>query len=268
MESIKTILLPVELTLPETFEDENSFVSLDSSTPSSIYTDSEPEPQDHHEEKENVEEKMKGPASPAASSITSLRDRRSRRLTARYAEALKEKESTASASTTANRRRPRNGSESIATLRSLASPTVTISTVGEEDEEDQPRPSKRQKLAESPEKPVIVEGKRKPKANVCSNRPHSLCFLYFCLECDLFTFQAKYLQGDFITLDSTGKWESGGVAYVDVDDVKSDVSFESAQIRKQNRRQSALQPQPTAGRSGPRVKMVNRKPRKFAFAQL
>ncbi|KAM3174180.1 hypothetical protein ACTXT7_011057 [Hymenolepis weldensis] len=236
MESTETIPLPVELTLPETFEDENSFVSFDSSTPSSIYTDSEPEPQDRHEEKENVEEKLKGSASPAASSITSLRDRRSRRLTARYAEALKEKESTATTSTTANRRRPRNGSESIATLRSLASPTVTISTFGEEDEEDQPRPSKRQKLTESPEKPVIVEGKRKPKAN------------------------AKYLQGDFITLDSTGKWESGGVAFVDVDDVKSDVSFESAQIRKQNRRQSAQQPQPTVGRSGPRVKMVNRKP--------
>ncbi|VDN98410.1 unnamed protein product [Rodentolepis nana] len=235
VESTGTIPLVAELTFPETFKEvESSFISHDSSTPSSIHAVSESEPEDQHEEKENVEEKLKESASPSASS--SLRDRRSRRLTARYVEALKEKESAATASTTTKRRRPRDGSESIGTLRSLASPTATISTVEEEDEENHSRPSKRQKLVESPEKPAIVEGKRKPKAN------------------------AKYLQGDFVTLDSTGKWESGGVSYADGDDVKSDLSLESGQNRKQNRRQSAQQPQSVAGRSGPRVKLVNRKP--------
>lgn len=67
------------------------------------------------------------------------------------------------------------------------------------------------------------------------------------------------LLGDFATLGPQGKWESGGVVYSNLDDVRSDISSVSAQIRSQNRRQQTVL---QTGRSGPRVKMVNRRPRK------
>lgn len=105
-------------------------------------------------------------AEPASSSLqASLRDRRSRRLTAKYAEALEEQ---------MRRRRQRENDSGT-----LGSPTVALS-VGEEDEENQNRLEerpfqigrdsqtvkslKRPRPGNSPDK--IIEGKRKPKANV------------------------------------------------------------------------------------------------------
>ncbi|KAM7537528.1 hypothetical protein Aperf_G00000071186 [Anoplocephala perfoliata] len=230
LENVGTSLLLLDnLTVPAVDEAQSTFTIDESSDASSL--DSGSESESEHEEKENVvdnaTEASNAPVSPKEEvGSAGLRDRRSRRLTTRYAEALKAQ--------TTKRRRPRDDSESAGgTLRSLSSPAVTNSTIGEEDEENQSghsRPHKRQRMAESPEK--IIEGKRKPKANV-------------------------RFQGDFAVLGPLGKWESGGVVYPSLDDVRSDISSASAQNRRQIRRQQTA---PQTGRSGPRVKMVNRKP--------
>lgn len=155
-------LLLEDLTIPVVDEAQSTFIA-DESSASSLYSGSESESE--HEEKENevdnATEASNAPQLPKEEvGSAGLRDRRSRRLTARYAEALKTQ--------TTKRRRPKDDSESAGgTLRSLSSPAVTNSTIGEEDEENPSRysrPPKRLKMAESPE---IIEGKRKPKANVC-----------------------------------------------------------------------------------------------------
>ena len=83
----------------------------------------------------------------SSSSPTVLRDRKSRRLTQRYAEALEEQT-----------RRRRQRESDIIEIRESPNP--------EEESEDRPisHPSKRQKIVHPPIE--IVEGKRKPKANV------------------------------------------------------------------------------------------------------
>ncbi|KAL5972073.1 Histone-lysine N-methyltransferase trithorax [Taenia solium] len=236
----ESVPIPGVLAFPEPSNKQNSLVddSTSSCASSSLRVLSESD-SDQERVQESAKplttEKLSSGAEPGSSSLqTALRDRRSRRLTAKYAEALEEQ---------MRRRRQRENDSGT-----LGSPTVTLS-IGEEDEENQNRLEerslqmgrdlesvkslKRSRPSGSPDN--IIEGKRKPKANL-------------------------RLQGDYATLGPQGKWESGGKVYSQLEDAQSDISSSTASVSGSNRRQRRRS-QPTAQqhRGGPRVKAIDRK---------
>ncbi|KAL5110316.1 Histone-lysine N-methyltransferase trithorax [Taenia crassiceps] len=237
---VEMLSFPGVLALPEPSEDQSSLVndSTSSCASSSLRVLSESDPDQEQVQqpaKPLTAEKLPSEAEPAPSSLqTALRDRRSRRLTAKYAEALEEQ---------MRRRRHRENDSGT-----LGSPIVTLS-MGEEDEENQNRLEersfqlsrdpqavkslKRPRPGSSPDN--IIEGKRKPKANL-------------------------RLQGDYATLGPQGKWESGGRIYSHFEDARSDISSSTISVSGSNRRQRRRsQSTVQQHRGGPRVKVVDRK---------
>ncbi|VDM30823.1 unnamed protein product [Hydatigera taeniaeformis] len=249
LEMVEMLPVPDALVFPDPDDDENSFInsSTSSCASSSIRVLSELDSDqeqiqslfDTHlipfqASKPLATEKHSAEAETLPNTLqTSLRDRRSRRLTAKYAEALEEQ---------MRRRRQRENDTST-----MGFSTVTAS-MGEEDEEnlnrlEEKRPQverdpqlvkslKRSRPGSSPDN--IVEGKRKPKANL-------------------------RLQTDYATLGPQGKWESRSRVHSQLEDPLSDISSSSISVSGSNRRQRR-RPQPTAqrNRGGPRVKAVDR----------
>ncbi|VDK33603.1 unnamed protein product [Taenia asiatica] len=237
---VEMVPIPGVLAFPEPSNEQNSLVddSTSSCASSSLRVLSESD-SDQERVQESAKllttEKLSSGAEPGSSSSqTALRDRRSRRLTAKYAEALEEQ---------MRRRRQRENDSGT-----LGSPTVTLS-MGEEDEENQNRLEerplqigrdlesvkslKRSRPSGSPDN--IIEGKRKPKANL-------------------------RLQGYYAALGPQGKWGSGGKVYSQLEDAQSDISSSTVSVSGSNRRQRRRS-QPTAlqHRGGPRVKLIDRR---------